>query len=171
MLHGCTASSPSTARTTPNAAQAAAWDGAEGAFWAANHHLFEAVLDRYQPAFERAAAIEPHHRVLDIGCGTGGYSRTAAAAAHGGHVLGIDLSSRMIDVARDLAARAGLRNIAFERADAQIHPFDTDHNVLVSQTGAMFFDDQDAAFTNLHHALRPGGRMVLLTWNHPEHQQ
>ncbi|MEV0354941.1 class I SAM-dependent methyltransferase [Nocardia sp. NPDC050697] len=155
----------------PNAAQTAAWDGDEGAFWADNHHLFEAVLDRYQPAFDRAAAIEPHHRVLDIGCGTGGYTRVAAAAAHRGHVLGVDLSSRMVDVARRLAAREGLRTIEFERADAQLHPFDSDYDVLVSQTGAMFFDDPDAAFANLLSSLRPGGRLVLLTWNRPEHQE
>src|SRR3954449_9787685 len=28
----------------------------------------------------------------------------------------------------------------------------------------MFFDDQDAAFTNLRRAIKPGGRIVLLVW-------
>ncbi|UGT62267.1 class I SAM-dependent methyltransferase [Nocardia asteroides] len=151
-----------------NAEQVAAWDGEEGAYWAANHEIFEAVLDRYQPAFDRAAAIEPHHHVLDVGCGTGAGARAAAAAASRGRVLGVDLSTRMIEVARRLATQP---NIAFERADAQIHPFGECYDVLISQTGAMFFDDPDAAFANLRRGLRPGGRMALLTWQRPEHQE
>lgn len=157
--------------TVPNHAQVAAWDGEEGAYWAANHEIFEAVLERYQPAFARAAAIEPRHRVLDIGCGTGASTRAAAEAAHRGHALGVDLSSRMIEVARRLAERQGLPNVSFQRADAQLHRCDPGYDVLISQTGAMFFDDPDAAFTNLRHALRPGGRLVLLTWQPAEHQE
>ncbi|MFC8525796.1 class I SAM-dependent methyltransferase [Nocardia sp. NPDC057227] len=156
---------------TANHAQTAAWDGAEGAYWAANHDIFEAVLERYQPAFDRAAAIRPQHRVLDIGCGTGASTRAAATIAHRGHATGVDLSSRMIDVARGLAAREGLRNISFERADAQLHPFEPGHDVVISQTGAMFFDDPEAAFANLARSLRPAGRMILLTWQSADQQE
>ena len=60
--------------------------------WAAHHELFEAALARYQPAFLEAAAIQPGDRVLDVGCGTG-VSTRAAAAAHAGHALGIDLTT------------------------------------------------------------------------------
>ena len=34
----------------------------------------------------------------------------------------------------------------------------------ISRMGSMFFGDPIAAFTNLHRALRPGGRITLLTW-------
>jgi SAM-dependent methyltransferase len=36
--------------------------------------------------------------------------------------------------------------------------------VAISRTGAMFFGDPVAAFANIARALRPGGRLVLLTW-------
>src|SRR5215831_5800388 len=45
-------------------------------------------------------------RVLDLGCGEGGYSR--ALAQNGARVIGVDGSDRMIDVARERASAAGI---------------------------------------------------------------
>jgi SAM-dependent methyltransferase len=112
-----------------------------------------------------AAAIGPTDDVLDIGCGTGQTTRDAARRATGGAALGIDLSSKMIELARELAAREKVDNVAFEQGDAQVHPFArASFDVAISRTGAMFFGDPIAAFTNIATALRPGGRLVLLTW-------
>jgi hypothetical protein len=36
--------------------------------------------------------------------------------------------------------------------------------VAISRTAAMFFGDHVAAFDNIGHALRSGGRLVLVTW-------
>lgn len=148
-----------------NRDQERAWDGDEGSYWAAHHDRFEASLARYQPAFLKAAAIKSDDRVLDIGCGTGVSTRAAALAASAGQALGVDLSHRMIDVARRLAHEAGVDNAVFLRADAQIHLFDEEaFDVVISRTGAMFFGRPDLAFANLRRSLTPGGRLVLLTW-------
>ncbi len=50
-----------------NAAQAQAWDGREGDYWAANAASFEQSLARYDAAFFAAAAIRPGDHVLDVG--------------------------------------------------------------------------------------------------------
>ena len=155
-----------------NSDQEQAWDGAEGAYWAAHHALFEAALAHYQPAFLEAAAIRPGDRVLDVGCGTGVSTRAAVAAAHAGHALGIDLSAEMITVARRLADQAELTDITFEQGDAQIHPFPTGaFDVVISRTGAMFFGRPDVAFANLARSLKPGGRLVLLVWQAADRQE
>jgi SAM-dependent methyltransferase len=71
----------------------------------------------------------------------------------------------MLGRARALAAEAGIDNVEFVRADAQVHPFDAGaHDLVVSRFGAMFFADKVEAFTNLCAALRPGGRLVLVAW-------
>jgi len=155
-----------------NAEQAHAWDGREGAYWAAHHDVFEAALARYQRAFLTAAAIRPEDRVLDVGCGTGVSTRAAALLAREGAAVGVDLSSKMIAVARRLAAQAGLTNVMFEHADAQVHPFEAESfDIAISRTGAMFFGDPHAAFANLRRSLKPGGRLVLLTWRRAELQE
>lgn len=149
-----------------NAEQLRAWDGDEGAYWAAHADRFDHAVAPYHERLMSAAAITAGEHVLDIGCGTGQTTRDAArAATGGGSALGVDLSSRMLDVARARSAGEGLENVVFEQADAQVHPFDAaSFDVAISRTGAMFFGDPVAAFRNIARALRPGARLALVTW-------
>ena len=155
-----------------NTAQERAWDGTDGAYWAENADLMEGTAARYDPALLDAAGIKPGSRVLDVGCGTGSVTRAAARRATSGTALGVDLSAAMLAVARDRAARAGLANIAFARADAQVHPFpDGGFDVVLSRTGASFFGDPHAAYANLARATAPGGRLALVTWQTLPHNE
>lgn len=151
--------------TIANAEMAAAWDGDEGAEWARDWQRYDRAVAGHHARLLAAAAIEPADRVLDVGCGNGETSRAAARLAGAGSVLGVDLSSAMLERARELAGAEGLPNVAFEHADAQVHPFRPgDVDVVVSRFGTMFFADPLAAFTNLARATRPGGRIVLVAW-------
>jgi SAM-dependent methyltransferase len=148
-----------------NADMVGAWDGKEGAFFATHAERVDQSLANAHRPFLAAAAIRPDERVLDVGCGTGESTRDCARAAVNGAVLGVDLSSEMLAFARRIATAEGLGNVEFRHADAQIYPFDRGgFDVVVSRLGSMFFGDPVAAFTNLRYALRPGGRLALLTW-------
>lgn len=148
-----------------NAAQLDNWDGDTGAFWTENADRFDRGVAAYQGRFLEAAEIEDTSAVLDIGCGTGQATRDAARRASAGSALGVDLSSRMLVLARRRAATEQLANVTFEQADAQIHPFPPHtFDRAISRHGSMFFGDPVAAFANLARALRPGGRLTLLTW-------
>lgn len=148
-----------------NAAQAEAWNGDEGRFWTAHATRFDAAVDRYQPAFLDAAAIQRDDHVLDIGCGSGSTTRAAAQRAPVGRALGVDLSADLIALARDLARSEQIANARFVCADAQIERFETGaFDVAISRTGAMFFGQPEAAFANIADALRPGARLTLMTW-------
>src|SRR4051794_3138693 len=148
-----------------NVEQAKAWDGDEGEYWATHSEWFDRSIESYHRSFLDAAAIAPTDRVLDIGCGTGQTTRDAARRAASGAALGIDLSSRMIEVARQQATNEGVDNVTFEQVDAQVHPFDAgSFDVAISRTGAMFFGDMGAAFANIARAIRRDGRLALLTW-------
>lgn len=148
-----------------NAGAHQAWDGGDGDYWADNEAIFDDSIARYDRPFFAAAAIAPTDRVLDIGCGNGLTTRYAARRATAGSALGVDLSSRMLEQARRRAAEEGVANAVFVHVDAQIHAFDPgSFDVAISRTGAMFFGDPVAAFTNIARALRPGGRLTLLVW-------
>jgi SAM-dependent methyltransferase len=148
-----------------NAAQLAAWDGTEGEFWASHaDHFDHSVVEHTRRLFD-AARIEASERVLDVGCGTGQTTREAARRAGSGAALGVDLSSQMLDVARTRAAAEGLDNARFEQGDAQVHRFEREwFDLAISRTGAMFFADPVAAFTNIAAALRCDARLVLVVW-------
>jgi SAM-dependent methyltransferase len=148
-----------------NTEQLEAWDGGEGAYWAAHADEYDAAVAPYHLPLLDAAAIEPSDRVLDIGCGSGQTTRDAARLAITGSAVGIDLSSRMLDVARSRSDQEGVDNATFVQGDAQVHPFEpASFDVALSRTGSMFFGDQAAAHANIAKALRPGGRLALGVW-------
>ena len=148
-----------------NAGQVGAWDGTEGAFWTAQAERFDETLANSHGPFLEAAAINDSDHVLDVGCGNGQATRDVARMATKGSALGVDLSSQMIALARRTATAEGLTNIEFQQADAQIHPFESaSFDIVISRMGSMFFGNPISAFTNLHRALRPKGRLTLLTW-------
>jgi SAM-dependent methyltransferase len=157
--------SPTIAVDPTNADALRAWNGSDGDFWAEEEHVFDHSLHHYRQAFLDAADVQPGDHVLDIGCGNGQTTRDAAALAPRGRVLGVDLSTRMLEVARRRADEVGLSNVDLLQADAQIHPFEPGRfDLAISRTGTMFFGDPVAAFTNINRALRPGGRLVMLVW-------
>lgn len=126
---------------------------------------YDTELRRHNDVLRRAADIQPHDHVLDIGCGTGLTTRQAAREAAAGSALGVDISATAIARAGEVAAAEGLRNATFSQADAQEHPFPEDHfDLAISRFGTMFFADPVAAFRNIGRALRPTGRLTMLVW-------
>src|SRR5262249_27457292 len=127
--------------------------------------VFEAEARAHDERFLAASGVGPRDRVLDVGCGTGGSTREAARTATAGSVVGVDISGVAIEEARGLSEAAGLGNVTYLKAAAQVHPFPAaDFDLCISRFGVMFFADPVAAFTNLQRALRPDARLVLLVW-------
>ena len=120
----------------------------------------------------RACGDQAHEQVLDIGCGLGQTTCEAARLARAGSALGVDISEPVIERARELAQAQGVRNVTFERADAQVHRFPSERfDLAMSRFGTMFFDDPVAAFANVGRALRPAGRLVMMVWQAGERNE
>lgn len=151
--------------TIANVEMAAAWDGHEGDHWTEQADRYDAAGRRHRQYLLDRNVVASGDRVLDIGCGAGLFTTEVARLAAPGAVLGVDLSGRMLELARRRGQAAGLDNVTFEQADAQVHPFEeASFDVAVSAFGAMFFNDRPAAFANIGRALRPGGSLVMLAW-------
>jgi SAM-dependent methyltransferase len=127
--------------------------------------FYDAELRWHNEHFRAAADVRPDDRVLDVGCGTGQSTRQAAHTAVNGTALGVDLSAPMLERARQLSDDEGLRNVSYQQADAETHPFPSARfDLCISRFGTMFFADPVAAFANIGRALRPGARLVILVW-------
>ena len=150
--------------TVPNAEQVAAWVGPSGLFWVENAARYAETTRPHHAALLASGPVAPGDTVLDVGCGSGGLTRSAARlAGPGGSAFGVDLSGAQVAYARSLSAV--LPGVAFEQADAQTYDFGAGRfGALVSQFGTMFFDDPAAAFANLARAARPGGRLAMVVW-------
>jgi SAM-dependent methyltransferase len=110
-------------------------------------------------------------RIFDVGCGGGSLAiALSEAVAPEGEVVGLDISSALLELARQRAADAGRPNVRFVELDVQTGtlepgPFD----LAVSQFGVMFFDEPTAALTAIKSRLAPEGRLVFACWQSVEH--
>src|ERR671939_225076 len=131
--------------------------------------FYDAELRAHHEHLRAAYGISRGDEVVDIGCGTGLTTREAARAAAPGRVVGVDVSERMLERARQLTAAERLDNVTYQLGDAQVHRFDpAGFDVAISRFGTMFFSDPAAAFSNVAVAHRPEARLVLFLWQRSE---
>ena len=149
--------------TEDNAEQRAFWNGAMGEGWVQVEAYIDLIMSPMTEVALVRLAPQAGERIIDVGCGCGGTTRTLAAS--GAHVWGIDISDKMIRQAK-LNAR-DVDNVAFSVQDAAYADYTADHDALFSRYGVMFFADPVAAFRNLRTALLPRGRVVYLCWQAP----
>ena len=149
-----------------NEAQITHWSGEGGAQWVQHHERFDRMLEPYGRHVIAAVDAQPGERVLDVGCGNAAITlELADAVGPDGAVVGVDISTPMLGLARRRAADRGVDHATFVEADAQVHAFEPESfDAIVSRFGVMFFDDATAAFANLAGALRPGGRVAFACW-------
>ncbi len=142
--------------------QRCAWDLAATAYVS----LWQAQLSALHARLLASAALAPGEAVLDVACGTGIVSMAAAAAVGPrGSVVGVDLSARMVDVARQHARDRRARNATFARMDAQALELpDAGVDVVLCALGLMYMPDPLAALREMRRVLRPRGRAVLAVW-------
>lgn len=152
-----------------NKEQETLWNTVAGHAWVDAEETLDQMLRPFEERLVKAVVDASSGSVLDVGCGTG--STTVAFArqlGEQGRCIGIDISSPMIEAARNRAARAGAA-ARFIRADAQVYPFEpASFDLIVSRFGVMFFDDIVAAFANLRRAAKNGAMLRFIAWRSPE---
>jgi ubiquinone/menaquinone biosynthesis C-methylase UbiE len=118
----------------------------------------------------RTLDLRPGATALDVGCGWGDTAlQLARIVGPQGSVLGLDCCETFLEKGRRDAAAAGLRNVRFVTADVQTYPFKAEFDFCFSRFGMMFFSNPVAAMRNISRALKPGGRLMFVTWRSVEH--
>ena len=104
-------------------------------------------------------------RVLDVGCGEGGYTRRLAR--EGADVTGVDGSARLIEVARRRAEKENL-SIAYEvrNANSLFGLGEGGFDVVLAAMSLMDVEDYTGAVAEIHRVLRKGGEL-LMSITHP----
>jgi len=116
------------------------WAGEGAERWSAEADRLEAMLAPVDDeALLPAAAPTAGERVLDVGCGRGVTTRTAAVlTGPSGAVTGVDIAARLIEEATLVPVPAGSSPISWVTADAATQPFPGGgFDVVVSRFGPL----------------------------------
>ena len=112
--------------------------------------------------FEDLAVLECKNG-LDIGCGAGSTTRRLyEKLGKERHVTGLDISGKLLGVARSHPESNGLH---FLQADAQSYSFNHEvFDMAISRFGVMFFENPVKAFQNIKSAIQPRREMRFVCW-------
>lgn len=122
---------------------------------------------RWRRAAVRATSLRAGDRAVDVACGTGKLA-VALADCVGpfGRVVGVDLASRMIELAR--RTQPDLVQLEFRVGNALVLPFEDDaFDAATIGFGMRNLADFEAGFRELSRVVRPGGRVVCLELSVP----
>lgn len=146
--------------------QIGVWDDMADMYVREIDRRFAPIIDH----LERRAGLQPSQRILDLGTGTGSVAlRCAPRVAPDGHVIGVDVSSEMLTLARGRASRAGLANISFADGRAEALPVESaSQDAVLASLSLMYVIDRAAAAREVARVLKPGGRLVAAVWAGPE---
>ncbi|ROT78692.1 uncharacterized protein [Penaeus vannamei] len=120
--------------------------------------------------------LRPGMRVLDVGCGTGG-SAFYMARHYGVHVHGVDLSTNMIDIAKDRLNREEkyLQSmIKFEVGDITKVQYDNaSYDIIYSRDTILHIPNKEDLYRTLQAWLKPGGKLFVTDYcrGDQEHSQ
>jgi ubiquinone/menaquinone biosynthesis methyltransferase len=147
--------------------------------------LFATIADRYDlitvllsfgrdQAWKRRlvseAGVRPDARVIDVACGTGDIA--FEATRRGARVTGLDVTERMIQLARVKAIRAEAAGLQtppqFVVGDMMALPFPTESaDAVTTGYGLRNVPELNVALDEIARVLKPGGCLVSLDFNRP----
>jgi N-acetylglutamate synthase-like GNAT family acetyltransferase/SAM-dependent methyltransferase len=109
------------------------------------------------------AGVESGQAVLDIGSGAGIDCLIAAEkVGPSGRIIGLDMTTEMIERARKNAREAGVTNVEFRLGDAEKMPVeDASVDWVISNCVINLSPDKPAVFREIARVLKPGGRISI----------
>ncbi|MFB0932104.1 MAG: class I SAM-dependent methyltransferase [Ascidiaceihabitans sp.] len=135
------------------------------AFWnkAAPKYAKDAIGDMpaYEETLDRMREIlQPHHRVLELGCGTGSTALELADSVD--RYIGTDVASKMVKIAKGKLTEQSPQNLSFAVQDAGVMTSGS-NDVVLALNLLHLLPDLENTLAEIYKALPSGGLLISKT--------
>jgi ubiquinone/menaquinone biosynthesis C-methylase UbiE len=143
---------------------AAGWERQRPLVWKATRPVSERLVELLDP--------RPGESILEVAAGPGDTGFLAARAlGPGGRLVSTDAAPEMVEAARRRAAELGLGEpaVSFAVENMARLSFETaSFDGVLSRWGLMLVPDLEGAAREIARVTRPGGRVAVAVWAHPD---
>lgn len=136
-------------------------------FWDKSADNYDRTEERFEFIHSRSRECTKKHLkdtdvVLDYGCGTG--TTACELASHVKEIRAIDISSRMIEIAKGKAADGNVANVNFSQADIFDERYERESfDVILAFNMLHTVPDPQAVVRRVLELLKPGGTFISVT--------
>jgi demethylmenaquinone methyltransferase / 2-methoxy-6-polyprenyl-1,4-benzoquinol methylase len=137
------------------------------------NRLLSVGQDRYwrKKAIDMLKPIKNDH-ILDVATGTGDMVLELAKRNLSIQIFGIDFSQRMLDLGRVKIAQKGYnKSVSFQIGSGEFLPFANESfDGVICAFGVRNFANIKLGLSEFYRVLKPGGRIVILEFSHPQNK-
>ncbi len=112
-----------------------------------------------------------HERALDLACGTGDITFALGEKLPSGEVIGLDITTGMIEIANQKRQEKGVSNVSFQLGDIMKMPFaDNSFDYVTCGYALRNVPDVEQALVEIKRVMKPGGRIISLDFARPDNR-
>jgi len=133
-----------------------------------NHFLSFGIDFSWRKKLVKMLSEKHPRRILDVATGTGDVA-IALTTLNPEKIVGIDISDKMLDIARRKVTEKGMQDIiSFKQSDAERIPFsDGTFDAVTVAFGVRNYEDLRKGLSEMKRVLCSGGTMMILEFSHP----
>jgi arsenite methyltransferase len=115
---------------------------------------------------ECLAPLERGAMIVDLGTGPGLLSIQLHKLSPQAEIIGVDVSSEMLEIARKNADKAGMSNYETRLGRAEEIPIESNSvDLVVTQSSLHEWENPRQGFSEIFRVLKPGGGLILKDYN------
>ena len=135
------------------------------------NHLLSLNIDKtWRKKTAKAVAKDQPKTILDLATGTGDLAIALAKYNPQAHIIGLDISEKMLEIGKAKIAKQGLDNqIDLRLGDAAALPFESQFfDAVTVAFGVRNFENLQQGLSEICRVLKPNGQVYILEFSMPE---
>ncbi len=134
-----------------------------------NHLLSGGIDKRWRLKLVKNLPQKQNLVVLDVACGTGDLSIALTSSPMVKKIIGIDLSTKMLDIGKEKILKLHLgKKIDLQVRDGADLQFESEFDVVTIAFGIRNFNDVPKGLQSMYDALKTGGQLMVMEFSLPK---